>query len=243
MKKIDKVFSVSVIGGEPFIVKDIYKVLDKLASYGKKIREIDVITNGTIIPGEMVLNSLKKAGAIVMLSNYGELSRRNEELIRVFQDNKIKYKKYRNQKWYKAHFIIDGENRSDEETERVFQDCNAKCLSVMDGKFSRCAFLCHGEALRAFPYSPKNGVDLLKDDITLEDIYNIVNPGNAFPGCRWCSGDPSIKEYIPVAVQTDAKRWIMLWRREASLRSRWGRGSREPNAGEKDYRECLRKYR
>jgi hypothetical protein len=75
-------------------------------------------------------------------------------------------------------------------------------MSLFRGKLYRCAFLAHGESLRAFPYNRENGFDLT-GDFTASGFKEYLNRESAYPGCRWCSGDPTEKEYIPIAVQAD----------------------------------------
>ena len=69
------------IGGEPFVNRDIDKLLrflnDRQENHGKTI----VYTNGTIIPSKSTTELLKNLNAFIDISNYGELSRRYEELV------------------------------------------------------------------------------------------------------------------------------------------------------------------
>ena len=56
---IDEIDEFRVLGGDPFMNKDMYKVVNKLVSYEKAGRVI-VYTNGKIIPKGPNLECLKK---------------------------------------------------------------------------------------------------------------------------------------------------------------------------------------
>ena len=80
-----------IIGGEPFVNRDIDKLLrflnDSQENHGKTI----VYTNGTIIPSKSTTELLKNLNAFIDISNYGELSRRYEELVSHLDKNNINH--------------------------------------------------------------------------------------------------------------------------------------------------------
>ena len=49
----------SILGGEPFTNPDLYKLIDFVAE-SKNIKDGKLITNGTIMPNDMMMNSLRK---------------------------------------------------------------------------------------------------------------------------------------------------------------------------------------
>ena len=49
MASIDKIFEFRVLGGEPFVNKEMYKVVNKLTTF-TKVDKIIIYTNATIVP-------------------------------------------------------------------------------------------------------------------------------------------------------------------------------------------------
>ena len=58
MECVDKIYEFRVLGGDPFMNKDMYKVVNKLANYDKTEKVI-VYTNGRIVPKGPNLECLK----------------------------------------------------------------------------------------------------------------------------------------------------------------------------------------
>lgn len=67
---IDSVYWVRIIGGEPLLFKDIDKVVSLLDST-HKVKSFDIVTNGTIVPKESLLQALAKSDkSFVSISDY-----------------------------------------------------------------------------------------------------------------------------------------------------------------------------
>jgi hypothetical protein len=60
------------IGGEPFMNKEMYKILDCYSEH-PKIGSIWVFTNGSIIPNRTNIEAMKRPKLMVRLSDYGPL--------------------------------------------------------------------------------------------------------------------------------------------------------------------------
>lgn len=69
LDKVNYVYQISILGGEPFLNKDIDRIINYCAN-SKKIGSIIVVTNGTIIPSRKVIQSLKNKKIIVGISWY-----------------------------------------------------------------------------------------------------------------------------------------------------------------------------
>jgi len=98
----DMIVNVEVIGGEPFLYKDLGKLIDYLSSQSK-IMFLEITTNGTVPINEDIICSLKNKKMIVKISNYGKVNsdscvRRIIEL----KGNSIKYQNLNNQMWIKS---------------------------------------------------------------------------------------------------------------------------------------------
>ena len=73
IKLIDWTDRIVIIGGEPFLYNDLDKVIDGIFNNPqtkKKVGAIKIITNGTVIPNNKVLQAIKKNKIIIWISNY-----------------------------------------------------------------------------------------------------------------------------------------------------------------------------
>lgn len=88
---VNYIYEFMLCGGEPFLHADLDKIL--LACAGSdQIGSISVVTNGTAMPGEMLLGALKKASATVRISKYNRaLQPQVEHLKRLFKENGIRF--------------------------------------------------------------------------------------------------------------------------------------------------------
>jgi hypothetical protein len=81
-------------GGEPFLNPDIDKIILCGFSHINQIEKFEIITNGTVVPGKVVLELLQKSDKVdLMIDNYGDqLSDKVLELTGVLSEYGIKYR-------------------------------------------------------------------------------------------------------------------------------------------------------
>lgn len=197
---VESVRSVNIIGGEPFMVKDLTQLIDKLGIYRTRIGELIIITNGTIVPNDETITAMHRANLVVRISDYGELSRKINMLKEKLSAGMVRCEIKKDMHWSIARSFSDAKNSAEE----VFRNCETWCTQIMDGKLYYCNFAAHGDALRAFPSDKGNYVNLFSSDTTQEIVREYIERTNALPACRYCTGIDSANEAIPVAVQTRA---------------------------------------
>lgn len=68
---VDFVYEYTLLGGEPFRHKNIVDIISYLGNdYGDRIGKINLISNGTVIPDEKTLSTLKKYNVSIHISDY-----------------------------------------------------------------------------------------------------------------------------------------------------------------------------
>ena len=88
MKTVDHIYEFRILGGEPFMNKEINKIINKIASYNN-YENIVVYSNATIVPKNDNLNCLIKDNLTVDITNYGpELSKKHDEIVEIYKSNK-----------------------------------------------------------------------------------------------------------------------------------------------------------
>ena len=83
MLAVDAIYEFRVLGGDPFMSKDLHKVVNRLKTY-EKVKKIVIYTNAKIIPKGDNLNCLKDNDKVMLdIANYGEVSSIHDDLIKV----------------------------------------------------------------------------------------------------------------------------------------------------------------
>ena len=74
-KKMDHIFEVRLIGGEPFMNKDIYRIIDYFIDH-KKITNLVVYTNATIPLKAELMKKFSTPKLVFSITDYGNLSKK-----------------------------------------------------------------------------------------------------------------------------------------------------------------------
>ena len=204
--KVDWIRNFYIFGGEAFLYKQLSQVMEYTSQYKKQFGILGTFTNGTIVPPDDMLLSIKENEMLVTVSDYREYSNKINELINKFEIYQIPYQRG-NVKWFDYKQLVRGENR---DAEKIFSKCKANCATLRNGLLYRCPFLVNAETLRAVPYSEYNHIDISLDEINKSDIADyLAKPVNYSrtipPGCAYCSGyNVGNMREIPVAEQAKA---------------------------------------
>jgi len=150
MKCVDRIREVRVLGGEPFVNKQIGKIVDKLVSKDN-IDNVVIYTNATIVPNGENLLSLQNDKVIIDITNYGNLSKKYDKLIETLKGNKICYNTEIATRWTDSGTIRYRERTVNELTEMFSKCCVRDVMNLMNGKLFRCPFSANGTNLRNKP--------------------------------------------------------------------------------------------
>ena len=201
---IDGLLDLRLLGGEPFLYKDIDKIIDRYKD-DDRIKRITIYTNSTIIPSETVLKSLVHKKVFVHQSNYGVVSRKVNELDLLFKENNIQHYIHIYDKWLnigaqKLH------NYNDIALNKIFNDCvMAKCFSFYRGRLYICPRAAHGERLGFFKNNDNEIVDFNEEITDIEqkrtEISALISKSDYIEACKYCNGSSSKSQEIDAAVQ------------------------------------------
>ena len=205
---------VNFYGGEPLLHPKLAEMILSLKDE-KRVDRISIITNGTIIPNERLMQVLKDEPRIMIrISDYGVLSSKLKELEQRFSEYHIAYE-VANYTYWDAPSKIALCNDSEEQLIEKFQLCTAcNVLFLLNRKLYLCSTGSAVNNIGAFPKSENNYVDIAKyiDSIDLlkkKIIHFIERPQKKqyIDACRYCSGGHcvSFENKLPVAVQTKDK--------------------------------------
>ncbi len=210
-KSIDKLMEVTeelyefrLLGGEPFVNKQIGKIVNKLLDY-KNAKNIVIYSNATIIPKGENFECLKNEKVLVDITNYGKLSTKHKEYIELFKNNKIKYTT--NIPVWTDSGTINYQKKSEEKLTHMFKNCCVNdVLTLLNGKLYRCPFSANIMNLNAIPINKTDFVDLSKDNKSLEilkeEIFNLYKNKKFLDACSYCNGRDYTTPKIKTAIQT-----------------------------------------
>lgn len=197
LETVSRMYMLNISGGEPLTNKDLAKMIDYAAS-NDKIDMVKIITNGTIIPNDSILDVIKKYNKKVyfFISNYsinpklkGRL--KVEELIFLLKQNNIKHQKIKDFVWLEEE-PMQYRGHCDKYLKEMFSECMlASCLGVFRGKIHTCPKSSLGEGLGIFQAS--DAIDLSEGNIKekLIDFYK----KEYFNACKYCIR--TSKEVVP----------------------------------------------
>ena len=205
MKCIDNLYEFRVIGGDPFMNKKMYEVVNKLVTY-KNVHQVVIYTNVSILPKGLNFECLKNKKVRLQITNYGKLSYKHEETIKLCEANNISYVTERVRKWQDVG-SINYEEKTIDQLENLFKNCCANnLLTFLHGKLFRCPTSAHGTNLKAIPDNPEDIVDLSDDKMGIEEtrikLEEFYYNKKFITACSYCKGRDYGFGEIDAAIQT-----------------------------------------
>ena len=189
LKNIDKLYNVLLLGGEPLLHQDLKSFIEYSCSK-KQIENVLIVTNGTILPKDELLKSMKNKKVKVIVSNYSiNKSLQNcktKELLELLKQHNIKFSFEETFKFYRQPDI----NLNDKVTDKIelknnFYKCQFKyCTILGQGKIYPCA---QAKYIDTLNYNMKNDsyIDLLNSNNLRKDFINFYKK-DCFSVCECC---------------------------------------------------------
>ena len=202
MDSVDRLFEFRVLGGEPFMNKDIGKILRHLKKFDK-VSQIVIYTNGTILPKGENLDELKDQKILMDITNYAHLSRNHDNLIELCKKEKIPYLTTI-PKWTDSG-RINFQKKTEEKLKFMFKNCCTNdYLTLLNGKLYRCPFSANTMNLKAIPIKKDEFIDLEKNFSKQElknEIIELYHKPEYLMACNYCNGRDFTTPRIETALQ------------------------------------------
>ncbi|MBO5472332.1 MAG: radical SAM protein [Lachnospiraceae bacterium] len=202
MEAVDYIEEIIILGGEPLLHKELVRLLE-WCSGADKIGDVTVISNGTIIPGQELLDVMERTKTRLRLSDYGKLSTKISEVKRICEDRGIKCFVLR-ELWTDMGPIHEHDYSSDE-LKSIFTDCPfAYDLLLLNGKLCRCAHVAHLNNLSMINSSAHDCVDFTGFPENIEEkrseVWQYMNI-DYLEGCQYCNGIKNSIQGIEPGIQ------------------------------------------
>ncbi len=195
---VDYIASIVVMGGEPFLHKELPAVLE-YASKNKKIGNIQIVSNGTIIPKKSLLDSIRNSNAQLHINDYGFLF--NADIYEKLAAANIKYRVAHDRVW-KVFGKTALRQIAEDALEKKAEDCHfATCKNLMDGRLAGCAVSQHGERTGLIPRFEGDRIDIHSfsaDELRREIVKLYRKP--YYECCRYC-GYGGVSETVEAGIQ------------------------------------------
>lgn len=195
LAKIDKIRDFRIIGGEPFVYRELESVLMTVIK-SPKVEKITFFTNGTIIPSSSELTKLLSNDKVrVWISDYGLRQQKIDQFVKYCQDHRINcYVKNDTLIWgYVGEPTAHG--RPKEELQKQFEQCNNICRSILNGCLYYCPRQGHLDDL-GFKKSEKGEVLAINDATSKRDIIEYIYREHHIGACDYCNY--GTKEMVPI---------------------------------------------
>ena len=200
---IDILLEMRLLGGEPFLVNDMDKLLLHYIN-NNKIKRITVYTNSTIIPNEKILRVLADKKVSVHMSDYGLVSRKVRELSDLFDRSNIKYYVHKYNDW-KDLGGLNLRGYTDDALKKLYADClMSKCYTFYRGILYLCPRAAHGERLGFFNNLMDEYIDynnMSDPRINRKKLLKVINNTESLTACKYCNGSCVRSRSIPAAIQ------------------------------------------
>lgn len=202
---INNIVYIRLLGGEPFLSKNLHIIIKELLK-SDKIQRIEIVTNGTVIPTDKkVINILKNNKIIVSISEYPIVD--YDKLITFLSQNNIKYRIDKMNFWM-DYGLPSKRNKSKKELIKQFSACNNICKSLVNGQIHLCPRSSHGTDLGIIKNNEDDYLNLLDKSLSLEEKKNKLNKlfkKNYIVACDYCDFGTNKCKKISVAEQLKRK--------------------------------------
>ncbi len=214
IKCVDLIGKVNILGGEPLLNKEL-PLYVRACEETDKITKIIIVTNGTVPVKPELINEMKKDGRCVMsISNYGDLSRRKEEIIELLDKEGINVAVSRRDGVWTERGRIEYKDLSIDELIEKYKICTMKkFISIKDGKLFVCPFAANAYSLEAISKRDFAYIDLLDDNISDDELREAIRTflnRNSHPECKYCIEMGDKGRIVPAAVQLEE---VMTYKR------------------------------
>lgn len=207
-ERIDFVTYFGLIGGETFLNPDLEKYIVYLGeNYRKQIGKITVITNGTIMPEQSLLEVIKKYDMYLSISDYSDVvpyGKKIDALEKKVKEYEIDH--YRNNSiiWTDFGFPSNPMKRTLEQLEEHLQSCRPNWNALHGDRFYYCNVSWCAEQSGHFKLQKDDYIELkMIDPMDKEACRKIVELSRGTSSfCRICGGcGADNTNYVPTGEQ------------------------------------------
>lgn len=200
---IDHLADARVIGGEPFMVKDLDKILALLIE-SEKVGQITIYTNGTIVPRPNIIELLRASKIVIEITDYDAHSRNLGPLVAKLREERIRHFAHKPQNWTDSARIVKN-TLNEAQLSQMFDACCVNdALTLLHGDLYHCPFSANAVNLRAIPSSREERINLIEKN-SPEDLRARIQSWYFqrpyLDACKFCLGRDYLQPKVEPGVQ------------------------------------------
>ena len=205
--RMDEIYEYRVIGGEPFMHKELHTVVSHICAQ-PKVRQVSIFTNATILPRENQWAAFTHPKVRFYITEY-DLSRQLAPLRAALDARGIAYVSERANGWTDCA-SLKKHDRTQAENEALWTACCAKNLATLaDGRLYRCPFAANAAKLRAVPDYREDY--LMVETAGREEVRAFLRDKTMIQTCDHCNGRSYGDKVIEPALQTKKPLVYIKW--------------------------------
>lgn len=202
---VDGIYCFGVLGGEPLLYPHLKAVLNTLVS-SDKVKHIQIVTNGTLLPKPETEEILKDKKVVVLVSDYHELSTKTQEW-EALKNRGINVIIRDADEFWRDYGDMTEMKRSRRQLCKQMVRCATVCFSYLNGKIYRCPRAAHGNDLGMIRLRAKESVEIRghrASTVARKQIRKLQKLDYS-EACRYCNRGTSDFVRIRAALQADSK--------------------------------------
>lgn len=209
---IDKVFKFVLLGGEPFLYKDLEILIDYIKmNYSDRIDSLEFFTNGSVIPNDNLLEKINKYNITLNISDYTSSVNYTSKLdlfLEKIKSFNIRYRISSNMNW--VDFLLPYSNFKieKEKIKEHMLNCSPAFKGLNDSKFYYCHIVWSAVKAGIIEEKSSDHIDLSKK-LSEKDRFNLLKYFFGLPDehyislCEKCAGYGSDnKRVIKAGIQS-----------------------------------------
>lgn len=197
-RHVDYIVSYRLLGGEPLLNKELADMIELIGQkYGDRIGNIGIITNGTLLPSEKLIEVSKKYDIKYDFSDYTDVvdyKERFENAVQIVSDANLRYSVNRSLRWCDFGFPVNNRMYDFDKVREHMFSCGPIFHGLNDGKYYYCHVSWSADKAKLLKTVPDDYVDLrvLNDDENAKEMILEHSKGNLAKGfvklCKICGG-------------------------------------------------------
>ncbi|MDR0897799.1 MAG: radical SAM protein [Oscillospiraceae bacterium] len=197
LSHIHSLLTIHILGGEPLCHPQLAEIIDSFVQC-EKVRDVRIISNGTIIPSEAVLQAMQHPKVSLRFSLYSAAPQKIETLERLCIERGIRYEVF--PVTWCSFGDLEKRNYSPEMLQKSFDTCAHKYKTLLGGYLYGCPRAAHAANLGVLPLG--------------SDAIDVRNPTNfaaeckrlrkkPYAACDYCTA-PWLREPVTPGIQAEA---------------------------------------
>lgn len=208
-EKFDIVKEFTLIGGEPFLYRELKAAIEYIGeNYRDQMIIFSITTNGTILPDDETLDLCKQYDVTIRVSDYSEslprLKPKYDRLYKKIAQNKmIVWETDHEKSWFDYGFGEIDRGTDESQLLETFDRCKTPCREIRGSKYYYCVMARSVSENLGLNVGEQDYLDLekVKSRTELLEFQMGYSDKGYLDMCRFCRGAEAEDYLIPAAVQ------------------------------------------